>query len=47
MNEDVIRAIAVTAELTNKTLSLDAASVLATELSSFPAHQVIRSLDRF
>lgn len=46
MSDDLIKAIAVLAELTNKNLSIDAARVLAKQLGRYPHRQVIAALNR-
>lgn len=44
--EALIKAIAVTAELTNTQLSAPAARVMADDLARYPEHQVIEALTR-
>lgn len=46
MNPEIIKALAVTAELTGTELSLDAARVFAEDLSRYPVAQVLGALVR-
>lgn len=44
VSEDLIKAIAVTAELTGTELSLDAAKMMTSDLASYPEQQVLDAL---
>lgn len=46
MNENILKAIAVTAELTGTELSEDAARVMAEDLSEYPEYQIMAALTR-
>lgn len=46
INENLLKAIAVTAELTGTELSVDAARMMAEDLSQYPEEQVLKALTK-